>query len=141
MHSQKLLIDPQKPFSQNSFLFSSFSIMFLHFHPHIQPVIFHLHFLLFSIIFINKCAKNTIASPKPQPFPLPIFFSHNNLTEHPLGFFTQNSTWNKCPSIVVIIFSFINFYYREFSLGLLQNSTPWGTPSSVFNDTYNQQYC
>ena len=38
-------------------LFSSFSIIFLQFPPHIQPMTFHLPFLLFSFIFINKCAK------------------------------------------------------------------------------------
>jgi len=37
---------------------------------------------------------------------------------------------------MVIIFAFINFYYMEFSAGLLQNPPPWGTPSSVLNHTY-----
>ena len=41
-------------------LFSSFSIIFLHFTPHMKPVTFHLLFLLISIISINKCAKNDI---------------------------------------------------------------------------------
>ena len=39
-------------------------------------------------------------------------------------------------------FSFINFYYKEFSPRLLQNPPLGGTSLSMFNEIYNQQdYC
>jgi len=76
-------------------LFSSFSIIFLHFPPHMQPVTFHLPFLLISIIFINKCAKipfNALAIVFSN------FLSHKQPNKHPLGCLSQHSAWNKCPS-------------------------------------------
>jgi len=74
-------------------LFSSVSITFLHFPPNMQPMTFHLLFLLISIIFMNKCAKNAI-------FPFQIlshFLSHKKPNEHPLGCPTEDFTSNKCP--------------------------------------------
>ena len=79
-------------------IFSSFSIIFLHFPPHMQPVTFQLHFLLISIIFINKWTENSIF-----PFQSLIHF----LCRFPwpfitkwtptLGYISQLSAWNKFP--------------------------------------------
>ena len=64
---KRLETDLQKPFLSIIPLFSSFLIIFLQFLPHMQPMTFHLPFLLISIIFINKCAKNST-------FPFQILF-------------------------------------------------------------------
>ena len=95
-------------------LFYSFSIIFLQFPPHMQPVTFHLHFLLISIIFINKCAKipfflfNSLANAFAN------FLSHKQPNEHPLGCLSQHSTWNKCPSHLWLLFlTFVTWNFHQ----------------------------
>ena len=68
-------------------LFSSFSIIFLQYPPHMQPVTFHLHFLLISIIFINEIPINASCLSKAFAIAFSIFLSHNKLNQHPLGCF------------------------------------------------------
>ena len=63
-------------------LFSSFSVIFLHFPPHMKPVTFHLPFLLISIIFINKCAKNTFCLFNASASAFANFHSHNKPCEY-----------------------------------------------------------
>ena len=89
-------------------LFSSFSIIFLHFPLHMQHMTFHLLFLLISFIFINKCAKIAF-------FPFNAFanfLSHKQPNEHPVGCISQNSTWNKCP--IHMWLSFLTFITWNF---------------------------
>jgi len=101
-------------------LFSSFSIIFLRFPPHMQLVTFHLIFLLISIIFINKCAK---MPHKALAIAFANFLSHKQPNEHPLGCLAQRLAWNKCPSHPWLLFlTFItwNFHqgcYRTLPLG------------------------
>ena len=79
-----------------SFFMDEASI-FLHFPPHMQPMTFHLLFLLISIIFINKCAKNAFFPFNALSIAFVNFLSHKQQNEHPLGCHSQHSTWNKCP--------------------------------------------
>ena len=112
-------------------LISSFSIIFLHFPPHMQHVTFHLTFLLISFIFINKCAKNSIL-----PFQsLFHFLSQNTHLVMPTRISLPNIQLGIPVPYLWYYFFFSKFYYMKFSLGMLQKPPPWGTTSSVLNHT------
>ena len=60
-------------------LFFQFPLFSLIFPPHMQPVTFHLNFLLISIISINKLTKMSFFLSKPSTN----FLSNNKSNEHP----------------------------------------------------------
>lgn len=112
-------------------LFSSFSFNF-HLTCNLWPFTL---FLLFSIIFINKC--HLCLFPFQSlfhflcQFPLAIINQLNTT----LGCFSQHSYWNMCPTTLVLFFLYY-FITWTFNLGLLHTPPLMGTLSSVFNDTY-----
>jgi len=65
------------------------------------------------------CQKCHFAFPK--PYPLPISLAINNQMNTPYDVLLNIQRGISVPSTMVIIFTFINFYYMEFSLGLVQN--------------------
>jgi len=80
-------------------LFSSFSFIFLHFPPYMQPVTFHLLLLLISTIFINKCAKIPFFLFNALAIAFANFLNHKQPNENPLGCPAHHSAWNTCPII------------------------------------------
>ena len=113
-------------------LFLLISTIFLHFPPHMQPVTFYLPFLLISIIFINRCAKIPLCLFNALALAFANFLSHKQPNEHPLGCLAHHLVWNMYPIIRgIYIFFTSNFHkgcYRTLPLG--------GTLSSVLYHTY-----
>jgi len=87
-----------------------------------KTMTFHLPFLLISIIFINKLRiKFPFPIPNIFPFPLPISFSYNKPNVHPLGWFSQHSTWISAPQP----WSYI-FFLHEFLTRTIIETSPMG---------------
>lgn len=98
-------------------LISSFFIIILHFPCHMKPVTFHIPFLLFSIIFINKCH---FAFPKHFPFPFPISITIINQMNTHVRMFSPTLILDYISHDHGYYFSFINSYYMDFWPRLLQ---------------------
>ena len=119
--SQKLWTDPQKHFLLMKPLFSSIFIIFLQFPPHMQHVTFHVLFIPFSIIFINKIPITSLTFPKLFILPFPISLNHNKPNEHPLGFF-PNIQLGICVPWPWYYLSLLNLELRPFEY--IMSKTP-----------------
>lgn len=96
---------------KNAFMNEASIFFIFHYFPHMQPVTFHVLFLLISIIFINKCAKMPFND---LSFAFSNFLSHKQPNEHPLGCLAQHSTWNKCPIHQWLLFlTFITWNFHQ----------------------------
>jgi len=95
---------------------------------------FQLHFLLISIIFINKMPINASQISKALIIASTNFLSYNKLNEHQLGCFPHHSSWNTCPIIVALY-----IFTWNFTRAVTEPPPLQGTSSSMFNNTYNQQ--
>ena len=117
-------------------LLYSFSIIFLQFPSHMQPMTFHLPFLLISIIFINECAKIPFCLLNALLISFVNFLNHKEPNEHPSGCFPHHLAWNTCP-IICGIYIFLHGIFTRvvtetYPLG---EHHPWCSMTPITNKT------